>query len=137
MSYLVPGRPFRGMNRFPGDFDAAGDWDAAMGPPLADLEDRGDHYQLVAEVPGVNKDDLSIHVTETSVSLEAVQEHREEMQEGNYIRRERRRGSFHRTFSLPSPISPEEARARFQNGVLTVELPKEGRSRGRSLQIDG
>ncbi len=137
MSYLVPGRPFRGMNRFPGDLDFTRDWVVILGPPLADLEDRGDHYQLVAEVAGINKDDLSITVTETSVSLQAVQEHREEMQEGNYLRRERHRGSFQRTFSLPSPISPEEARARFENGVLTVDLPKEGRSRGRNLQIDG
>ncbi len=97
----------------------------------------GDRYQLVAEVPGVNRQDLNIHVTETSVSLQAAQQYREETREGNYLRRERRRGSFRRTFSLPSPVSPEEARARFDNGILIVDLPKEGRGRGRDLQIEG
>jgi HSP20 family protein len=136
MNYLIPGRPFRGMNRFPEDFDI-GVWGGVLGSPLADLEDRGDHYQLVAEVPGVSRENLRIHVTETSVHLQGAQEQRAETREGNYLRRERRHGSFQRTFSLPSPVSPEEARAHFEDGVLTIDLPKEGRTRGRDLRIEG
>ncbi len=139
--YPVPRRPFRAMERFRENvedmlnemFDASA-WDYST--PAVDLQDQGDQYRLVAEVPGMTKDNLSINVAERSVTLQGQTEHQEKIEEENFIRRERRQGSFSRTIPLPVPVNPDAASASFENGVLTVVLPKESPQQGRQLEIE-
>lgn len=142
MRHPVPRRPFRAMERFRDNvqdmlnemFDAPA-WDYSA--PAIDVEDRGDQYRIIAEVPGLNKEDLSINVTQRAVTLQGQTSREEKIEEENYIRRERRQGSFSRTIPLPAPIKPDAASASFENGVLTVTLPRETAQQGRQLEIEG
>ena len=93
--------------------------------PLVDLADNGKEYVVKAEVPGLNRDDLTIEVTENSVEIsgETKAEEKEDKSEG-YIRRERRYSSFDRSLPLPENVLTDQVDAELKDGVLTVKLPK-------------
>ena len=94
--------------------------------PLVDLTDNGKEFVVKAEVPGLDKDDLNIEVTEKSVEIsgETKAEENEEDKSKGYIRRERRYSSFYRSLPLPESVLTEKVDAELKDGVLTVKLPK-------------
>ena len=59
----------------------------------------------------------------------------EQFEEGSYIRKERRSGSFQRTFSLPAGVASDKAKAEFENGVLTLTLPKAETAKPKSIKV--
>lgn len=91
----------------------------------SDIIDKGDKYVLQAELPGFNKEDINIDIDGDYLTISA--EHKEEKDEkdnqGNYIRRERRYGSFTRSFDI-SNVKSEEINANYNNGILELDLPK-------------
>ena len=93
--------------------------------PAIDLIDEGDHFLLVVELPGVNKEDVELYVNRDSVTIKAERKGREEKRGKNYYVRERVYSSYYRTITLPEPVIPEETTATFKNGVLEVRLKKE------------
>ncbi len=93
--------------------------------PAIDLVDEGDHYVLVVELPGVNKEDVELYVNRDSVTIKASRKSGGEKKGANYYVRERAYSSFYRTIALPEPVVPEETRATFRNGILEVTLKKE------------
>jgi HSP20 family protein len=94
--------------------------------PLVDLADNGTEYIVKAEVPGLNKEDMTIEVTENGIEIsgETNAEEKEEDKSKGYIRRERRYTSFYRSLPLPESILTEKVDAELKDGVLTVKLPK-------------
>lgn len=92
--------------------------------PLVDLADKGKEYVVKAELPGVDKDDLDIQVTENSIEISAESKKEEKEERKGYIRRERRYASFYRNIPLPDAILTDKAEAELKDGVLTVKLPK-------------
>lgn len=90
-----------------------------------DVTDEGDHYQLIADLPGFKKDDIDIEVENgiLTISAERKEESEDKDQKGRYIRRERTYGSYKRSFDL-SEIDDDNIKARYTDGVLTLELPK-------------
>lgn len=92
--------------------------------PLVDLADKGKEYVVKAELPGVNKDDLDIQVTENSIEISAESKKEEKEEREGYIRRERRYASFYRNIPLPDAILTDKAEADLKDGVLTIKLPK-------------
>jgi len=94
--------------------------------PLIDLADNGREYVVKAELPGINKDDLNIEVTENGIEIsgETKSEEKEEDKDRGYIRRERRYSKFYRSLPLPENILTDKAEADLKDGVLTVKLPK-------------
>jgi HSP20 family protein len=90
-----------------------------------DLEDRSDEFVLTAELPGFDKDDIDVRVTDRTLRLEA--EHEKESTEesdGEYVRRERRQASVARSIRLPGAVETDDIEATYNNGVLTVQMPK-------------
>ena len=87
-----------------------------------DIKDNGDSYQLKADLPGVEKEDLHIDLNGDAMTISA-QRHSQYDQQGNYVRCERSFGSFSRTFDV-SGVDTEHVTAAYQNGVLTLEMPK-------------
>ncbi|MEF8819152.1 MAG: Hsp20/alpha crystallin family protein [Haloferacaceae archaeon] len=103
-----------------------------------DLEDRADELVLTAELPGFETDDIDVRVTDRTLHLEA--DHTtaaEETAEGEYLKRERRRTSVSRSVSLPEAVETDDISASFNNGVLTVRLPKsEPATQGEAIEIE-
>ena len=90
-----------------------------------DIRDQGDKFLLEAELPGFQKEDISLELKEGILTIKA--EHKENQDQkddkGNYIRRERRYGSFSRTFDV-SGIDENAITAVYNNGILELTLPK-------------
>ena len=82
-----------------------------------DLEDKGDHYELTADLPGFSKEDVEIR------TIHAEKSESKESREKNYICRERRSGSFSRSFDI-SGIDADAISGSFKDGVLTVLMPR-------------
>jgi HSP20 family protein len=109
--------------------------------PAVDLIDEGDHFILVAELPGVNKEDVELYVNRDSVTIKAERKGGVEKKGKNYYVRERVYGTYYRTIPLPEPVIPEETKATFKNGVLEVTLKKEkpkleGEEKGFKVKIE-
>ena len=100
-----------------------------------DIRDQGDSYLLEADLPGFNKEDIDLHLQDGVLTITA--KHQEETQEGEggkYICRERRTGSFARSFDV-SGIREETISASYDNGVLKLVLPKQGEEQPQSRKI--
>lgn len=98
--------------------------------------DRGTDYLIRADLPGYSPENVKINVLENSVQLGGKIEEEKDTTEGNFKLKERSFGSFTRTITLPDQIKPEEASARYKNGVLEITLPKEKVVQGRTLNIE-
>lgn len=92
--------------------------------PKVDVIDRDGEVLVKAEVPGVDKKDLDISVSDDSVTIKGEIRKEEKEEKGDYYRREISRGSFSRTVALPASVDGAKATATFQNGVLELTLPK-------------
>lgn len=103
----------------------------------ADIRDLDDKFVLDAELPGFNKEDISLDLKEGILTIKA--EHKDSQDQkndkGEYIRRERRYGSFARTFDV-SGIDESGISAAYKNGILEVTLPKQAPVVPESRQID-
>ena len=99
--------------------------DSSMGLMRTDVIEKEDSYQLEAELPGFNKEDIKVDLKDDTLTISAVHgESKDEKDEnGKYIRRERRSSSYQRSFHVEG-LKPEDVIAQYKNGVLTVHLPK-------------
>ena len=90
-----------------------------------DVVDTGDAYELEAELPGFAKEDIQLDVENDvlTVSAEHKSEKKEEDEKKNYVKRERFYGSFTRSFDV-SGINVDGIEAKYENGILTLHLPK-------------
>ena len=100
-----------------------------------DIKDQGDHYLLEADLPGFRKEDIDLHLEDNVLTITAKhQETAENKQDGKYICRERRVGSYARSFD-GCGIQEEGISAAYENGVLTLILPKQGEVVPQSRKI--
>lgn len=102
-----------------------GDLSADVSSFRTDVLDKGDKFVLEAELPGFQKEDIDIHIDGNTLTVSAQhKEESEERKDGKFIRRERKFGSFARSFDV-ADIDQSKIHAAYENGVLTVELPKQ------------
>lgn len=92
--------------------------------PAVDVRDTGKEVVVTAELPGVNKEDVEIHVTSDGLELRAETKTESEQEEEGYAYRERGYRSFDRRLTLPAKVVPGEAKASLADGVLEVRMPK-------------
>ncbi len=99
--------------------------DSTTGLMRTDVIEKENGYQLEAELPGFNKEDIKIDLKDDTLTISAAHsENKDEKdKEGRYIRRERRSSSYQRSFHVEG-LKPEDIIAQYRNGVLTVNLPK-------------
>lgn len=118
-------------------FGAATDGISTMG---IDLADHGDEFSLTADVPGFEKDDIDLRLSDNTVHITAEHEEEHEAEEAEefYLKSERARRSLSRSVRLPDPIDEDAVEATYRNGVLTVTLPKAEPSepQGETIEID-
>ncbi len=101
----------------------------------ADLSETDDELHLSAELPGIDKDDLSVSVSGWIITIQGEKRSEEKRKDLNYYSVERSYGMFKRSFRLPTEVEPEKTEASFKNGVLTVRLPKSEAARKRKRKI--
>jgi len=99
-------------------------YDESWREPFIDIFDRGDKFVITVELPGVRKEDIKLRVTEDTVYIEAQIRREKELEEEGAIKIERYYTGYRRVIKLPEEIIPEKAKARYNNGVLEIELPK-------------
>ena len=105
--------------------------------PSVNVSETKDGLELTAELPGLSEDNLSIELEDNvlTISGEKTEQATENDEERRYHVSERRYGAFRRTFSLSRAINGDDIAATFENGVLTILLPKAPEAKGRTIQI--
>lgn len=104
--------------------------------PKVDVIDRDKEVIVKAELPGVDKKDVDVTVTNNTVTIKATTSHEEKEEKGDYYRCEMSRGSFARTVMLPADVAEDKAKAKFKDGVLELTLPKIKESKRHTVKVD-
>ncbi|HUI40149.1 MAG TPA: Hsp20/alpha crystallin family protein [Methanothrix sp.] len=104
--------------------------------PLADVRETDEDVVVTMDLPGVEKGDIDITVTDNDLRVVAERETEKEVEEKDYHRRERTCKKFERVVSLPVAVKAEEAKAKLTDGVLEITLPKEAITSRKRIDID-
>lgn len=107
----------------------------AVWAPRTDLVETEDAYRIHLDVPGMSKDDLTINYQDNqlTVSGERASDRTDENEE--YVRVERAFGHFYRSFTLPRTVNADNIEAAYENGVLTITVPKTEDVKPRQIEI--
>ncbi|MDR0747577.1 MAG: Hsp20/alpha crystallin family protein [Helicobacteraceae bacterium] len=92
--------------------------------PAVNTRENNDAYLIQIDLPGVDKDAITVDLKEKVLSISGERKFEEEVKEEDFYRLESRYGRFERRFSLPDNTDPEKIEAAYKNGVLTLTLPK-------------
>ena len=92
--------------------------------PTVDLSETENGYEVKAELPGMKKEDINVELKDHVLTLTGEKKHEEKDEKKNYHRIERTYGKFQRSFRLPTEVKNDEIKARYRNGVLTIDIPK-------------
>ena len=106
------------------------------GLPKIDIIDHDNEIEVQAALPGVKKEDLDVTINNQTITIRAsTKEEKKEEEKGKYFRHEITRGEFQRTVSLPNNVDDENAKASFNDGILTVTIPKTEKSKRKTIEI--
>lgn len=100
-----------------------------------DVHETPDAYVVMAAVPGVEPENVDVSIEDGVLSIKGEFQRRNEVDEQNYLRRELHYGAFERSLRLPPSIDFDRTEAAFENGMLTLTLPKRPEARPRSIKI--
>ncbi|MHB1482541.1 MAG: Hsp20/alpha crystallin family protein [Bellilinea sp.] len=103
--------------------------------PSLDVYETDDEVVVKASLPGLKAEDVQISVTGDSLTLRGEFKQEEEKSGATYHVRERRSGSFERTLGLPVSVQTDKAKADFENGILSIVLPKAEAVKPRTINI--
>jgi HSP20 family protein len=136
--------PFRDLRRLQDEMErlasamapATGSLAAAGGFPAVNVYAGQDGVAVVAELPGVEKDDLEVQAHQDTLTLRGTRRPAAE-QETAYHRHERRSGAFSRSIQLPYRVDPDRIQANLENGVLRLSLPRPEQDKPRRIAVAG
>ncbi len=103
--------------------------------PMVDTYEKDDAIVVNAELPGVNKEDISVDVKNNILTISGERKHEEDVNEDNYFRKERFYGKFQRSFTLPDNVDSEKVDAAYKDGVLEVKIPKTEQGTTKKIEI--
>ena len=95
----------------------------AWRPPV-DIYETAEGVVIQVDLPGVEKKDVSVEIKENILTIRGERHLEAEVDDDQYYRKERNSGAFQRSFALRTMIAPDQIKASFKNGVLTIEVPK-------------
>ena len=137
-------QPFRGattlqeqINRVFGDVVGRTGEESNLTPwaPEVDIYETENELVVKADLPDVNPEDLDIRVENNILTIRGERKFDEKANEDNYLRIERSYGSFSRSFSLANSVKSEGIRADYQNGVLTLSIPKREEAKPKQIMV--
>lgn len=109
--------------------------DAYKWYPSTDISETDDSYEVRAELPGVPMEDVHISVKDGLLTIKGEKRQENAGDTNNYRRVERRYGSFERSFSLPPKVDADNIKAEFNDGVLTLAIPKPDEVKPKEIPI--
>ena len=101
-----------------------------------DVVEQDDELLVRASIPGVKVDDIDVSIENRVLTIKAETKTEAEHKEGGYLMRERRSGSFFRSLRLPETVDTDQAKTSYNDGVLTVNLPKAESKKAKHLKIE-
>jgi len=104
--------------------------------PAIDVYDSKDNLLIKADLPGLSKDEIEVSIQDNNLLLKGEKKKDKEINEENYFKTERFYGSFFRTIPLPSAVDSANVDAKYEDGVLTLTLPKKEESKPKQITID-
>ena len=104
--------------------------------PVVDIYETDAALVITAELPGINKEDISVEVKDNLLTLKGRRDRHDEVSEERYIRRERSFGDFSRSFSLRYHVDPGAIKARFKEGLLRVEISKPEQETAKQITVN-
>jgi HSP20 family protein len=104
--------------------------------PAIDLYEEKDEVVAKAELPGIDKNDIQVSISDHLLTIKGEKKKEEEIKEANYYRSERSYGSFVRSVELPKEVDTAKARASFKNGVLEIRLPKSEEAKKKEIKLN-
>ena len=111
-------------------------WTGIVSNARIEVSEKDGSYEVRAELPGATKDDISVEVEGVRVSISAKTNSQSEKKEGEKVLySERTHESYARSFELPQAVDSDAAVAKFENGVLTLTLPKKDVPKTRRLAV--
>jgi HSP20 family protein len=148
---VAPWRPFMGiterdMDRMLDDFFGrrTRPWwperwfradDMEVKPPIVDVFEEKDDIVVKAELPGMEKDNIDVNLTDHRLTIKGEKKKEDEIKEENYYRAERSYGSFLRTLDLPKDVRADKVKASFKNGILEIRMPKTEEARTKEVKV--
>jgi HSP20 family protein len=103
--------------------------------PAVDIRETPDALEVIAELPGLTKEDVNITLENGVLTLSGERKFEKDVKQENYHRIERAYGRFTRSFTLPSNVAGDRVAAAFKDGVLRVTLPKQDEAKPRKIEI--
>jgi len=104
--------------------------------PAIDIYEKKKFVVVEATLAGIKPEEVNINIKDDILIIEGKREISSEVDEKNYYRQEVRSGSFHRNIVLPVSVQGKKAEASFKNGLLTINLPKEGKAKSNKIKIN-
>jgi HSP20 family protein len=138
-----PWQPFGEMAGWKRDMEKWPPWDSlrlterasGVAVPAVDLYEENNEIVAKAELPGMEKADIQVSISDHLLTIKGEKKKEEEIKEEDYYRSERSCGSFVRNVELPKEVQAETARASFKNGILELRLPKREESKKKEVRV--
>ncbi len=103
--------------------------------PAMDLYEDKDNLYLKAELPGMKREDIEVSLHEGTLSISGERKSQSNYEEAEVYRAERFFGRFQRTVTLPTPVSADKVKAQYQDGVLSITLPKTEEAKPKQINV--
>ena len=110
-------------------------WSSAWSSPAIDMYQTEDDVVVKAALPGIKADEVQINVTSDVLTIRGETKHEEEQKDKAWHIREQRWGAFERSVRLPTGVLAEKAKADFDNGILTITLPKSEAVKPKTITV--
>jgi HSP20 family protein len=121
------------MERFFGN--GGEEWGITRFTPSLNVSETDDGYEVSVELPGLKPDDVKVELSAGSLSISGEKQEKEEEKGKTFHRIERRHGEFRRTIQLPGAVQDDKVEAKFENGVLTIEVPKSEEVKPKRVEV--
>jgi HSP20 family protein len=140
---MTPFSPFRGVtslqdqiNRlFSETFDRSEGGNLTPWAPAVDIYETEHNLVVKADLPDIKPEELDIRVENNILTIRGERKFEKKVDENNYLRVERAYGSFSRSFSLANTVNTEAIQADYQNGVLTLSIPKREEAKPKQIKV--
>jgi len=109
---------------------SSGDWS-----PRVDISETENSFQITAEIPGINKEDVQINLEEGVLNIHGERKEEKEEKGRRFHRVERFYGAFSRSFSLPPNIDEKHIEANFKDGLLMLRVPKKTVDKPKPIEV--